>query len=106
MSNLQIACATRADTTSDTPFAQLPLPTKVRVILQEVSSAENVPVRAILIRSNYPKDVRARHIAMARCRAEIKIKSRPISYERIGAWFDRNHASVIHACRRVASWAE
>lgn len=63
-------------------------------IIREVACEHGVTVSDILSQSRKYPIAAARHDAMKRIRAELKY-----SYPQIGRMFDRDHSSVIWACR-------
>jgi chromosomal replication initiator protein len=72
----------------------------IHAIQKQVCKEFGVSRDELIGPSREARIVRARHIAMARCRAAGE------SFPKIGYYFgSRDHTSVLHGCKKVASAA-
>lgn len=71
-------------------------PISPEVVLLQVADRFGIAPEVLAGRSKQKDIVRARMLAMAECRRH------GFSYPAIGRAFDRNHTTVMHACRIVA----
>lgn len=78
------------------------LPDRVMSIVLNVAAEHQVNPRDILGDSRYRPIVRARQEAMRACRSMDWCGGSP-SYPVIGRWFNRDHTTVIHACRHMTT---
>ena len=69
---------------------------KPSTIITQVSRASGVPVAAILGKRRSMRVVRARHVAMWAIRERLGL-----TYVAIGALFNRDHSSCVHAVHRI-----
>ncbi len=77
-------------------------PLRVVNILRDVAAETQVSVREILGQDRTRRVTGARWVVMWRLRAIRMANGRPPSYERIGRWMNRNHASVIYGVAKVS----
>lgn len=78
----------------DTNFIKARPP--IRPILERIAKEYQIPVDIIIGPSKKREIVRIRHLAMYRARVETGR-----SYPDIGRMFNRDHTSVISACRKM-----
>lgn len=64
-------------------------------IIREIARQHGVSPEAILGRSRYPKDIKARHAAYAAVR-----ERKGISYPAVGRIFGRDHTTVLSGVRK------
>ena len=85
---------------SPTPIGCGQIPPRVVQIIRDVARDHGIEPHRIL------EDERTRKIATARWEAMQLVRSlelangKPPSFTQIGRWFNRDHTSVIHACRK------
>jgi len=65
-------------------------------IVDAACAAEHIPPSRIFTRSRKSSVARARQIAMYLCRRVCGM-----SFPRVGMFFERHHATVVHACTTV-----
>ena len=77
-------------------------PVTMTTIVAEVAAAHRLPVADLMGRSKLKHIVAARHEAMWRIRQVTWADGVTPRYSlpQIGRYFDRDHTSVIHACKR------
>jgi chromosomal replication initiator protein len=68
--------------------------------IRTVSAATGIPPSVVLSPTRTAHVARARHVAMAICRAK------GMSLSEIGRAFNRDHTSVLNGLRRVQQWKE
>jgi chromosomal replication initiation ATPase DnaA len=68
--------------------------------ISAVSAATGIPGNTLLSPTRTAHVARARHVAMAICRAK------GMSLSEIGRAFNRDHTSVLNGLRRVQQWKE
>ena len=78
------------------------LPDRVASIVLNVAAEHKISPRDLLGDSRYRPFVRARQEAMRACRAMEWCGGVP-SFPVIGRWFGRDHTTIIHACRGMAT---
>lgn len=93
----ELACCPNGTTL---PRPQVVIPQRVRDTIERVCADHGVYFDELLERSRYPYLVAARHEAMAAVRRLRTPVGRPFSYSQIGRIFDRDHSTVMHACRK------
>lgn len=89
---------------------QLACPRRAREVIARVSAISGVSVGLILGRSRLAAVVEARQAAMRAVRRltppGVSRSSNPYSLCAIGAWFGRDHTTVMHALRKPLNWID
>lgn len=73
-----------------------PIVIRMAVVMKSVSRYFNVGVTHLTSQSRKLELIHARHVAMY-----VGKKYTDLSYPQIGAWFDRDHTTVIHAYEKI-----
>ena len=77
----------------------VPIPPRVRHVIHAVAEHHGVSVDDLMGRSTKRVFSDPRRDAMRACRRLLFPSGRPPSFQLIGRWFDRDHSTILHACK-------
>lgn len=79
------------------------IPPRVAAVIRWVAFEHQLPVEALLGRSQVMGIADARRMAIRGVRCMTMADGKPPSLPRIGRWFGRHHTTILHYCRGIDS---